>query len=171
VTNFNKDIERLKTLLEMDESNEELVRLLNEMLVDSKKRQMLLIKLDEIKKELSILSSDIRLTKSEQAVKSIVLSSKKPLTAQEVASIADIDARSLQYTARASSVLNSLVNKGIIGKYKSGYSYYYSTPTEAVFEQLKHRGESLDNNSPSQIAKETGMRLSDVIIAIEELRK
>jgi hypothetical protein len=37
----------------------------------------------------------------------------------------------------ASSVLNALVSKLIIGKIKIGHSYYFTSPDEAVRESLK----------------------------------
>ena len=67
-------------------------------------------------------------------------------------------------------VLNSLVGKGILGKFQFGYNCYFSTPKEAVNEQIKRRNESPQDCSPAEIAKETAMPLAVVLDAIEELK-
>jgi len=162
-------IEKLNALLRMDESGEEIAALLNEFLIDERKSNILLIKLNEMRKETATLASGVKLTKSEQATRSIVLSEKKPLTAQEVAGRAGAEQRSLRYATHASAVLNSLVSKGILGKFKIGYHYYFTNPKEAVTEQLKRRGETPDYCAPDEIAKETGMPLGTVLDAINEI--
>jgi hypothetical protein len=68
-----------------------------------------------------------------------------------------------------SAALNSLVGKGILGKYKEGYSYYIATPREAVMVRLKKREEEPGKCSPVEIAKETGMPLGTVLNVIEEM--
>jgi len=168
---MDKDIEKLNALLSMDEAGAEIIRLLNETLVDTTKRNMLLIKLNEIRKETSvlILRSELRFTKSEEAVKAIVLDSRKPFTAQEVSSRVGDELRSLKHTTHTSTVLNSLVSKGILGRFKLGYNYYFTSPKEAVNEQLKRRQEIPQRCSPAEIAEETGMPLAVVLDAIEEL--
>ena len=77
--------------------------------------------------------------------------------------------RNLKHVTHASVVLNSLVSKGILGKFKFGYNYYFASPKEAVNEQLKRSGEIPQECSPSEIAEETGMPLAVVLDAIEEL--
>lgn len=165
---MNNNIEKLRALLKMDEAGEELAGLLNELLIDARKKNVLLVKLNEIRKEMYTLSREIKLTKSEEILRSMVLGSRKPLTAQEVAARVGDEFRSLKHTTHASVVLNSLVNKGILGKFKLGYNYFTS-PKEAVNEQLKRRGEIPQECSPAEIAEETGMPLAVVLDAIEEL--
>lgn len=166
---MSNSIEKLIALLKADTSGEELAGLINELLVDDRKRDVLLVKLDEIRKEMSTLSSDVKLTKSEEMVKGIVLSNKKPLTAQEVAAKVGDEFRSLKHVNHASVVLNSLVNKGAIGKFKLGHNYYFTSPKEAVNEQLKRRGETPHESDWAEIARETGMPLATVRDAIKEL--
>lgn len=66
----------------------------------------------------------------------------------------------------ASSVLNSLVSKGSLGKIKIGQSFYFISPEEAVLECLKRRGEEMDLCSPVRIAEEIGMPLAVVLEVI-----
>lgn len=166
---MNNNIEKLRALLKMDEAGEELAGLLNELLIDARKKNVLLIKLNEIRKEMYTLSREVKLTKSEEILRSIVLGVRKPLTAQEIASKVGGELRSLKHTTHASVVLNSLVSKGILGKFKLRYNYYYTSPKEAINEQLKRRGETPEECSPAEIAEETGMPLAVVLDAIEEL--
>lgn len=163
------NIEKLNALLRMDEAGEELAGLLNELVIDARKKNVLLIKLNEIRKEMSTLSLEIKLTRSEEVVRSIVLGGRKPLTVQEVAAKVEDEYRSLKHTTHASTVLNSLVGKGILGKFKVGYNYYFTSPKEAVNEQLKRKGETPEECSPAEIAKGTGMPVATVLDAIEQL--
>ena len=166
---MDNDIEKLRALLKTDEAGEEIARVLNELLVDSRKKNVLLVKLNDIRREMSKLSLEVKLTKSEQALRSIVLGAKKPLTAQEITTKVEGEFRSLKHTSHASTVLNSLVSKGVLGKFKFGHNYYFTSPKEAVNEQLKRRGETPLECSPAEIAEETGMSLAVVLDAIEEL--
>ena len=166
---MDNDIERLKALLKTDEAGEEIVRILNEFLVDSRKRNVLLLKLNEIRKEMSKLSLEVKLTRSEEVLRGIVLGAKKPLTSQEVSAQVGNEFRSLKHVSHASTVLNSLVSKGVLGKFKFGHNYYFTSPRETVNEQLKRRGETPQECSPAEIAEETGMPLAIVLDAVEEL--
>ena len=162
-------VDKLKALLALDDEGEKMANLLNEFLVDPQKRDVLLIRLEEIRKEMSTLKSEIKLARSEQAIRSLVLTSKKPLTAQEIASQISEEYRSLKHISHASSVANALVSKGILGKFKIGYHYYFTSPTEAVREHLKRRSETPEECSPAEIAGEIGMPLAVVLDAIGEL--
>lgn len=166
---MTNSIEKLIALLKADSSGEELAGLLNELLVDDRKKEVLLVKLDEIRKEMDTLRSDVKLTKSEEVIRSLVLGSKKPLTTQEVADSVSDEFRSLKHATRASAVLNLLINKGLIGRFKLGYNYYFTSPKEAVSEQLKRRDETPENSDWTEISKETGMPLTAVRDAIKEL--
>jgi Fe2+ or Zn2+ uptake regulation protein len=166
---LSNSIDRLIALLKADTLGEDLANLLNELLVDDRKRDVLLVKLDEVRKEMSTMRSELKFTKSEEVLRSIVLNSKKPLSAQDVASSVGDEFRSLKYVNRTSVVLNSLVGKGAIGRFKLGYNYYFTSPKEAINEQLKKRGETPDDSDWAEIAKETGMPLGTVRDAIKEL--
>lgn len=166
---MNNDIEKLRALLKTDEAGEEIARILNELLVDGRKKNVLLVKLNDIRREMSKLSLEVKLSRSEQTLRSIVLGAKKPLTVQEVSAQVGDGFRSLKHVSHASTVLNSLVSKGVLGKFKFGYNYYFTSPKEAINEQLKRRGEIPQECSPAEIADETGIPLAVVLDAIEEL--
>ena len=163
------NIEKLKALLIMDEAGDDFALFLNEFLIDTRKRNVLMVKLHELRGEMATRSLEVKLTRSEETVRSMVSGSRKPLTAQEVAGKAGVEFRSLKYTSHASVTLNSLVSKGILGKFKLGPNYHYTNPKEAINEQLKRRGETPQECSPAEIAEETGMPLSAVLDAVEEL--
>lgn len=166
---MDANIEKLVALLKTDKDGDKLANLLNELIVDDRKKNVLLVRLNEIRKEMSTLNSDTRLSKSEQTLRSIVLDAKKPLTVQEISESVSTDFKSLKHISHASTLLNSLISKGVLGKFKLGYSYYYTTPKEAVMEQLKRREETPEECSPGEIADETGIPLAVVLDAIEEL--
>ena len=63
----------------------------------------------------------LKLTDAEDAVIRFVVDAKKPLTTIEVSESIGKDFPSLKYRTHSSAALNSLVSKGILGKYKDGY--------------------------------------------------
>jgi len=166
------NIDRLNALLRTDEAGEELASLLSELLFDTRRRNVLLIKLNEIRTQMSTLR-EVRLSGAEEVLRSVVLDARKPLTAKEItakvtAKVGD-EFRSLKHSSHASVALNSLVGKGMLGRFQFGYNCYYTSPREAINEQLKRRNESPQDCSPAEIAKETTMPLAVVLDAIEEL--
>lgn len=163
-------INKLKALLEVDEEGEKIADMLNKLLIEDRKRNILYYKLVEMQKQFSTLGQEIKLTKSEEAVKDLVLKIKKPLTSQDVADKIGENYKSIKYRTHASSTLNSLVSKGVLGRIKQGYVYYYTNPKEAVIEQLKRRGETPDKCSPEEMAEESGMPINAVFDVLEELQ-
>jgi len=163
------NIDKLNALLRTDEAGEELASLLSELVFDTRRRNVLLIKLNEIRQELATLR-EVRLTRAEEMLSSIVLGARKPPTVQEITAKVGAEFQSLKHVSHAYVVLNSLVGKGVLGKFKFGYNYHFtSQPKEAVTEQIKRRNESPQDCSPAEIAKGTGMPLAVVLDAIEEL--
>ncbi|MBA7546195.1 hypothetical protein ES705_38578 [subsurface metagenome] len=162
------NIDKLNALLRTDEAGEELASLLSELLFDTRRRNVLLVKLNEIRTQMSTLR-EVRLTRAEEMLRSIVLGARKPPTVQEITAKVGDEFQSLKHVSHASVVLNSLVSKGVLGKFKFGYNYHFTSPKEAVNEQLKRRDEIPQECSPAEIAKETAMPLAVVLDAIEEL--
>ncbi len=162
-------IAKLKALLELDEDGEEIAEIIAGMLVDEWKRNLFVTRLDEIRNQLCGMDAKPKLTEAEAAVKRFVFDAKRPLTTAEVAKNIGQRFPSLKYRTHASAALNSLVSKGILGKYKDGYSYYFTTPREAVMVRLKKREEEPGKCSPGEIARETGMPLGTVLNMIEEM--
>lgn len=163
-------IARLKALLELEEDGEEIAAIIAGFLVDEEKKDIFRPWLNEVKSQLQMRDVEIRLTDPEEAVKSLVLEARMPVTTQDVADKLGENFPSLKYRTHTSAALNSLVSKGVLGKYKDGYSFYFTTPREAVMVRLKKRGEDTINCKPSKIAQETGMPLATVMDVLDELR-
>ncbi|MCZ7401062.1 MAG: hypothetical protein O8C61_02440 [Candidatus Methanoperedens sp.] len=166
---MDKSIEKLKVLLELEENGGQIAEDLANILVDERKKSLFKAKLEEIKKELVTSAQEVKLTPMEEAVRDLVLEIRMPITAQEVSEKIGDNYPSLKYRTHASATLNSLVSKGILGKFKVGYSYYFTSPKEVVMEMLKRRGEEPNKCSPVEIARETGMPLSKVLNVMEDL--
>ncbi len=162
-------IAKLNALLELDEQGEEIAEIIAGMLVDERKRNIFVTRLGEIRNQLQVMDARVELTQAEDAVMRFVMDAKRPLTTRDVAENIGEQFPSLKYRTHTSAALNSLVSKGILGKYKDGYSYYFTSPREAVLEQLKKRGEEPGRCSLSEITEETGMPLGTVLNVLEEL--
>jgi Fe2+ or Zn2+ uptake regulation protein len=162
-------IAKLKALLELDEQGEDIAEIIAGMLVDDRKRNFFVTRLADIQSQLRGMDAKLELTDSEDAIMRFVVDAKRPLTTTEVSESIGKDFPSLKYRTHTSAALNFLVSKGILGKYKDGYSYYFTNPREAVMVKLKKREEEPGRCSPVEIAKETGMPLGTVLNVIEEM--
>src|SRR3972149_4005785 len=162
-------IANLNALLELDEQGGEIAEIIAGMLVDERKRNLFVTRLAEIRNQLRGMDAKFELTDSEDAILRFVVDAKRPLTTTDVSENIGLQFPSLKYRTHTSAALNSLVNKGILGKYKDGYSYYFTTPREAVMVRLKKREEEPGNCTLVEIAKETGMPLGTVLNVIEEM--
>jgi len=161
-----ESIEKLAGLLSADEYGDVIAETLVAILAEDRKRNIFVAKLQELKNEVKAIDQAITLTPMERGVLDFVLVKKQPLNASEVSEGMGGRYSSLRHRTHASSVLNSLVSKGSLGKIKIGPSYYFTTPEEAVIEGLKRRGEEPDRCSPVRIAGETGMPLAVVLEVI-----
>lgn len=162
-------IDKLKALLEVDESGEKIADMINKMIIDDRGKSIFFSNLIDVQRQLSMLGQEIKLKKSEEAVKELVLSENRLLSSKDVSEMINADYKSLKYKTHASTTLNSLVGKGILGKIKRGYVYYYTSPKEAVLEQLKKLGEKPEECSPEEISKETKMPINTVLDVLEGL--
>jgi len=162
----SESIEKLVGLLSADEYGDLVSELLVEILAEERKRNIFVVELQELANELKAIDQEIRLTPMEQDVLDFVVATKQSLSASEVSRGMGTEYPSLRHRTHASSVLNSLVSKGVLGKIKAGPGYYFTTPVEAVMASLKKRGEEPDSCSPSRIADETGMPLVVVLEVI-----
>ncbi len=167
--NKPESIEKLANLLSADEYGEVIAETLVAILADDYKRNIFVAKLGEIKSIVSKLDKEIKLTPMEKTVKDFIYQSRQPFTAKEVSEKLGQSNPSLKHRTHSSATLNSLVSKGILGKIKMGYSYYFTEPTEAVMECLKRRREEPKSCSPASIATDTGMPINVVLEVIGEL--
>lgn len=164
--NRSESIEKLAGLLSADEYGDAVSELLVEILAEERKRNIFVVKLQELANELKTIDQEIKLTPMEQDVLDFVVATKQSLSASEVSKGMCSHYPSLRHRTHASSVLNSLVSKGVLGKIKAGPGYYFTTPVEAVMECLKRRGEEPGRCSPVRIADETGVPLAVVLEVI-----
>ena len=115
---MNGNIEKLVALLRTDEEGEGISSLLNEFLIDDRKKNALIIRLKEIKEEVAPLAQEVTLTEAEEEVRTIVLAEKKPIIAEEVAKKTSGRFKRLRHTTHALRTLDSLTSKGVLGKFK-----------------------------------------------------
>lgn len=160
---------KLIALLELDDQGEEIANIIANMLVEDRKRNIFVTRLQEIRNQLVNIDTKIELTDAQISVRRFVEDMKRPVTTKDVADKMGLEYPSLKYRTHTSAILNFLVSKGVLGKFKDGYSFYFTTPKEAVMERLKKRGEQPGNCSPGEISKETGIPLGRVLNVIEEL--
>jgi len=164
-----ESIEKLAGLLSADEYGDVVAETLVEILAEERKRNIFVVKLQELANELKAIYQEVKLTPMEQSVLDFVIATKQSLSASEVSKGTGAEYPSLRHRTHASSVLNSLASKGVLGKIKVGPGYYFTTPVEAVMECLKKRDEEPDRCSPVRIATETGMPLAAVLEVIGRL--
>ncbi|MHC1596389.1 MAG: hypothetical protein ACXQTO_06030 [Candidatus Syntropharchaeales archaeon] len=159
----SESIEKLVGLLSADEYGDLVSELLVEILAEERKRNIFVAKLQELTNKLKAIYQEIRLTPMEPDLLDFVVATKQSLNASEVSKGMDAEYPSLRHRTHASSVLNSLVSKGTLGKIKVSHSYYFTTPEAVVMEYLKRRGEGVGRCSPSRIVPEAGMPLAVVL--------
>lgn len=165
----NGNIEKLVALLRTDEEGDDIALLINEFLIDDRKKNTLLVRLKEIKEEVAALAQEVTLTEAEEEIRNIVFAAKKPIIAEEVAKKTSGRYKRLKYTTHALRALDSLTRKGVLGKFKRDRFFYFTMPKEAVMQALKERGETPEECTPNEIAHKTGMPLYIVLDIIAEL--
>jgi len=166
----SENIEKLSSLLSEDENGDEIAEVLVKIFSDETKSNLFVIKLGEMVKFFSGMGKEIKLTPLEKAVKTLIKTKKHPFTTIEVSEKLGNEYSSLRHRNHSSATLNSLVSKGQLGKIKQGHAILFAEPSDAVMESLKRRDETLENNSPDVIARETGMPLNIVLEIIGELQ-
>lgn len=162
-------IDRLYAALQIEEAGEEIAARIGELLVDDRGRNVLLAKLVEAGNERALLRQEVQLTRLEAEVRRIVTESGQPATAEDVAKYAPGNYKSLRHRSNASMALNSLVEKGILGKVHVGQQVYFTDAEEAVMEGMKRLGMSPRNFDPEAIARTTGVPSGIVTDAILRL--
>ncbi len=165
------NLEQLLALLQVDEHGEFIAGKLSQVLVDKRKRSLLLVKIQEIEDALQSLGQEIRLTPSETEAMRIIRDASKPLTASELAESASGGRlESLKYRQHASASLNSLVEKGVAGKVRGpGRQLYFTEAREAVKQAITQLGQSPDDYDPQAIVEATGLSLARVLSVVQEI--
>ncbi|ODS41227.1 MAG: hypothetical protein A7315_06795 [Candidatus Altiarchaeales archaeon WOR_SM1_79] len=171
-----KNVKTLSKLLEdMGEEGEKMATQINRLLVDDRLLHLLKIQLEDLEQEIATLSlrQDITLKRRERIVREFILDQKRPLTAEEIANSLGKEHKSLGYGTHISAVLNSLMDKGIVGKVKIGRKHYFTNPKEAVMGALKQMGmmpkEEYTSDEIRALSDATGMPISSVLLTLDEL--
>lgn len=156
---------------------QELAKVLLDLLADADDEDwiLVLVKLGEATRERRFtLSSPAAHTQAERVVRSIVLNSDSLITAEDIAQLAPEYPRSLKHRSGASSVLNSLVSKGELGKLTIGRETYFASVQEAIRQShvawmREHPDQSPEHTNPSAIASMTGLSTAQVIRVLSEM--
>ena len=171
------DISNLIEILNRDPTGEEIADTLLGLLTDADEelRLLVLVKLREAHKEQRFtLSSPVPLTESERVVKEMVLDSGSLVTADQVVEMAPDYPRTLRHRSGASAILNTLVNRGELGKFTMGRESYFTSVAEAVRQaqimwMREHPGQGPEHTDPTAVATITGLSSARVIRVLAEL--
>ena len=171
------EVDELAQILRGDPEGSEIARILLDLLTGAsdETRLLVLVKLREAIRERRLtLHSPQAATDAERVVKQIVLDSGTMVTADDIVKAAPPYPRSLHHRSGASAVLNSLVNKGEIGKLTVGRETYFSSVREIVQQaqiawMREHPGQGPEQVSPTAIAAMTGLSSAHVIRTLSEL--
>ena len=164
------DLSRLEALLRLDERGEYIVEQLSRLLVDRRKRRLLLIQLHEIDQDRESREEDTILTQSEAEVFRIVMDARKPITTAEVQSMAEGDSLR-KYRQHASATLNNLTAKGMLGKVRGpGRQMYFAPAKDAIRLALTQLGQTPDHCDLGKIREITELPYAVTLETVEEMR-
>ena len=164
------DTSRLEALLRLDERGEYIVEQLSRLLVDRRKRRLLLIKLHEIDQDRETREEDTVLTQSEAEVLRIVMDARKPTTTAEVQDLADGESLR-KYRQHASATLNHLTAKGLLGKVSGpGRQMYFAPAREAVKLALAQLGQTPEHCDLGKIREITGLPYAVTLETVEDIK-
>lgn len=163
----DKEFERLVRNLEIEEDGKEIAKKINKLLIDDPNSLKLYITraLEEIEQ-----AQETELTRREESVLRVVKDVEKPVSATGLTELVTDEYeevgeeyRSLHHRSHASSILNDLVNKGLLGKMRYRNKVYYVEPEESLRQWLKdHEVEEEDELSIKKISEDTEMPLQTV---------
>ena len=164
------DLSRLEALLRLDERGEYIVEQLSRLLVDRRKRRLLLIQLHEIDQDRESRQEDTVLTQSEAEVLRIVMDARKPTTTAEVQDRATSDSLR-KYRQHASATLNNLTAKGLLGKVRGpGRQMYFAPPREAIILALTQLSQTPDHCDLEKISEITELPYAVTLETVEDMR-
>ena len=164
------DLSRLEALLRLDERGAYIVEQLSRLLVDRRKRRLLLIQLHEIDQDRESREEDTVLTQSEAEVLRIVMDARKPTTTAEVQDQAEGESLR-KYRQHASATLNNLTSKGLLGKVRGpGRQMYFALPREAVKLALTQLGQTPEDCDLVKIGEITELPYAVTLETVEEMR-
>ncbi len=166
MSNIEKLMELLKT---KGEKGEELAGKINSLLANEQSEEIFLARLNEIRKEIFTLKQEIIISAKEKAIRGYVLEQKKPPTTSEISKALGKKYKSLQHRTHASVVVNSLTGKGVLGKFRIGHSYYFTSPEGAVKQVIAQRNEIPEDCNRVKVSVETGLPLATINSILKRL--
>ncbi len=159
-------IEDLARILKNMENGEKIALLLLDFLCDEERTVILVSVLASLKDEIARYRNVI-LTPAEKEAYELV-KSRGVVTFKDLNELADKFA-SFKYKSHTSTIMNSLISKGLVGKIKLGRETAYATPKEAVMWALKVLERMPSECNPKDISNLTGLPIVRVLDVIKEL--
>jgi hypothetical protein len=159
-------IDDLAKELKKRKNGEKIALMLLEYLNDESLSTLLTATLASLKEEI-VRYEDVKLTPAEREAYKLV-QQKGVVTYDDLKQLSDKFA-SFKHRSHTSTIMNSLVEKGLIGRIKLGREIAYATPREAVIWALKILDKLPRECNPKDIADLTGLPLIKVIEVLKEL--
>lgn len=159
-------IEDLIESLRKHENGEKIALLLLDYMYDSNRTNLLVTALASLKDEMTRYKN-VALTPAEKEAYKFVMQNG-------IATFSDLSAlskkfASFKHRSHTSVIMNSLVDKGLIGRIKYGKEIAYATPKEAVMWALKELGKLPTECNPKDVSDLTGLPLIRVLEVLDEL--
>ncbi|NLT48640.1 MAG: hypothetical protein GXX92_09530 [Clostridiales bacterium] len=135
-------------------------------LYDEKNQGVLLSTLSSLRGEI-LRSKQIKLTPAEQEAFNLVME-KGLVTFEDISQLSDRFA-SFKHKSHTSVIMNSLLEKSIIGRIKKEKETFYVTPKEAVMWALKEVHKMPTEADPKEISDLTGLSIIRILDVLAEL--
>ncbi len=159
-------IEDLIEILRKSENGEKIALLLLDYMCDSNRTNLLIVTLASLKDEITKYEN-VTLTPAEREAYRFVMKNGV-VTFRDLSALSKKFA-SFKYRSHTSAIMNSLVDKGLIGRIKYGKEIAYATPKEAVMWALKELGKLPTECNPKEVSDLTGLPLIRVLEVLDEL--
>ena len=159
-------IDDLAEELRRRDDGEKLALMLLEYLSDENLSTLLMDTLSYLKYEV-LRYENVKLTPAEREAYKLV-QQKGVVTYEDLKQLSDKFA-SFKHRSHTSAIMNSLVDKGLVGKIKLGRDLAYATPKEAVIWALKMLDQLPRECNPKVVSDLTALPLIKVVEVLKEL--
>lgn len=146
--------------MKKQEDGEKIALFLLDYLYDEQSRGILLSTLSSLKGEI-LRSKQVELTAAEREAYKLVMD-KGLVTFEDISQLSDKFA-SFKHRSHTSVIMNSLLEKSLIGRIKMGKETFYVTPKEAVMWALKELHEMPTEADPKKISDLTGLSIIRIV--------
>jgi len=159
-------IEDLAETLRKHENGEKIALLLLDYIYTTEGTNLLIATLAALKDEIARHKS-ITLTPAEKEAYKFV-TERGVATFEDLSTLSNKFA-SFKHRSHTSVIMNSLVDKSLVGRIKYGREIAYATPREAVIWALKELGKLPTECNPKDVSDLTGLSLLKVLEVLDEL--